>query len=314
MITDKKYFEKISSSISKYCKQTPSLSSIFINDLCGSDIVFKCENFQITGSFKYRAATNAILNLTDEKRSKGVITHSSGNFAQALACAAKSQNIEAHIVMPENAPAFKKKSVEKYNNNLIQSKPTVKDRENMTRLVLQKNKLSFIHPSNNLDVILGNSTIATELLSNNPNLDFILCPVGGGGLLSGLALSSSALSEKCEVIGVEPINVNDAYRSIISKQIETNKTTNTIADGLRTNLGNINFPIILKHVNKIICVQEEEIIDAMHLIHKELGILVEPSGAVSLAGLLKEKKIFKNKKIAVVISGGNVDPNKLPFN
>jgi len=314
MINNKKRLEKISSSISKYCIQTPTLYSTIINDLCKSDIIFKCENFQKTGSFKFRAATNAILNLTDYKKRKGVITHSSGNFAQALACAANSQNIEAHIVMPENAPAFKKKSVLKYNNNLVQSKSTLRDREITTRKILKKNKLSFIHPSNNLDVILGNSTIATELLVKNPELDYILSPVGGGGLLSGLALSSSALSEKCEVVGVEPINVNDAFRSIISKKIETNNTSNTIADGLRTNLGNINFPIILKHINKIICVEEQEIIDAMHLIHKELDILVEPSGAVSLAGLLKEKKIFKNKKIAVVISGGNVDPNKLPFN
>ena len=293
--------------------KTPVLKNKEFNSICDSKIFFKCENFQKSGSFKFRAATNAILNLNETVKKSGVITHSSGNFAQALALASKNQHISSYIVMPQNAPKFKKNAVLKINDNLIECKSTLEERENTTREIQNKYNLTFIHPSNNLDVILGNSTVVSELIQDHADLDYILCPIGGGGLLAGSALACNAYSNKCEIIGVEPLNVNDAYKSLKSKKIEYNLNTDTIADGLRTNLGDINFPIILEHIKSIICVSEDEIINAMKLIYNKLNILIEPSSAVAFAGVLKEKEKFKGKKVGVILSGGNVDSKKLPF-
>jgi threonine dehydratase len=212
--------------------------------------------------------------------------------------------------MPLNS---KKNAVLKINDNLIECKSTLKERENTTREIQNKYNLTFIHPSNNLDVILGNSTVVSELIQDHADLDYVLCPIGGGGLLAGSALACNAYSNKCEIIGVEPQNVNDAYKSLKSKKIEYNLKTDTIADGLRTNLGDINFPIILEHIKSIICVSEDEIINAMKLIYNKLNILIEPSSAVAFAGMLKEKEKFKGKKVGVILSGGNVDSKKLPF-
>ena len=299
--------------MSQYVIKTPVLKNKEINSICDSIIFFKCENFQKSGSFKFRAATNAILNLNETVKKSGVITHSSGNFAQALALASKNQHISSYIVMPQNAPKFKKNAVLKINDNLIECKSTLEERENTTREIKNKYNLTFIHPSNNLDVILGNSTVVSELIQDHADLDYILCPIGGGGLLAGSALACNAYSNKCEIIGVEPLNVNDAYKSLKSKKIEYNLNTDTIADGLRTNLGDINFPIILEHIKSIICVSEDEIINAMKLIYNKLNILIEPSSAVAFAGVLKEKEKFKGKKVGVILSGGNVDSKKLPF-
>jgi threonine dehydratase len=313
MNISRKSLEVIISSMSKYVLKTPVFKNDEINSICKTEVFFKCENFQKSGSFKFRAATNAILNLSSTDKKNGVITHSSGNFAQALALASKNQNIISHIVMPENAPNFKKNAVLKATDNLIECKSTLKDREEKTNAIQAKHNLTFIHPSNNLDVILGNSTVVSELIQDQPDLDYILCPVGGGGLIAGSVLSCQLYSKKCEVIGVEPLNVNDAYRSLQSKKIEYNSNTDTIADGLRTNLGDINFPIILNGIKTIICVEESEIINAMKLVYDKLDILIEPSSAVALAGVLKEKEKFKDKKIGVIFSGGNVDSKKLPF-
>ena len=299
--------------MSTYVINTPVLTNKEVNSICDSEIFFKCENFQKSGSFKFRAATNAILNLNETDKKSGVITHSSGNFAQALALASKNQNISSHIVMPKNAPKFKKNAVIKTTDNLIECKSTLEDREKTTTKIQNKYNLTFIHPSNNLDVILGNSTVVSELIQDHPDLDYILCPIGGGGLIAGSALACKAHSNKCEIIGVEPLNVNDAYKSLKSKKIEYNLKTDTIADGLRTNLGDINFPIILEHIKSIICVSEDEIINAMKLIYNKLNILIEPSSAVAFAGVLKEKEKFKGKKVGVILSGGNVDSKKLPF-
>ena len=313
MNISKKSLDKVKSSISEHIIKTPVLTNKEVNSICDSEVFFKCENFQKSGSFKFRAATNAILNLNETDKKSGVITNSSGNFAQALALASKNQNISSHIVMPKNAPKFKKNAVLKTTNNLIECKSTLVDREKTTTTIQAKYNLSFIHPSNDLDVILGNSTVVSELIQDIAELDYILCPVGGGGLIAGSALSCNAYSNKCEVIGVEPLNVNDAYRSLKSKKIEYNLNTDTIADGLRTNLGDINFPIILDYIESIICVNEDEIISAMKLIYDKLNILIEPSSAVAFAGLLKEKEKFKEKKVGVILSGGNVDSKKLPF-
>ena len=309
----KDYLDEIKTSITKYITKTPVLINKKINSICGAEIFFKCENFQKSGSFKFRAATNAVLNLDSTQKKNGVITHSSGNFAQALSLASQSQNITAHIVMPKNAPEFKKRAVLQCNNNLVECQSTIKDREKISKKIQDKYSLTFIHPSNNLDVILGNSTVVSELLDEYTDLDYIICPVGGGGLISGSALACEAYSTSCEVIGAEPTNVNDAYRSLTSKKIEYNSTTHTLADGLRTNLGDINFPIILKYINTIICIDEIEIINAMKLVYDKLDMLIEPSSAVTFAAVLKEKEKFKGKKIGVIISGGNVENNNLHF-
>ena len=313
MSISRKSLEIVQSSMSQYVIKTPVLKNKEINSICDSIIFFKCEKFQKSGSFKFRAATNAILNLNETVKKSGVITHSSGNFAQALALASKNQHISSYIVMPQNAPKFKKNAVLKINDNLIECKSTLDERENTTREIQNKYNLTFIHPSNNLDVILGNSTVVSELIQDHADLDYILCPIGGGGLLAGSALACNAYSNKCEIIGVEPLNVNDAYKSLKSKKIEYNLNTDTIADGLRTNLGDINFPIILEHIKSIICVSEDEIINAMKLIYNKLNILIEPSSAVAFAGVLKEKEKFKGKKVGIILSGGNVDSKKLPF-
>ena len=313
MSISRKSLEIVQSSMSQYVIKTSVLENKEINSICDSKIFFKCENFQKSGSFKFRAATNAILNLNETVKKSGVITHSSGNFAQALALASKNQHISSYIVMPQNAPKFKKNAVLKINDNLIECKSTLDERENTTREIQNKYNLTFIHPSNNLDVILGNSTVVSELIQDHADLDYILCPIGGGGLLAGSALACNAYSNKCEIIGVEPLNVNDAYKSLKSKKIEYNLNTDTIADGLRTNLGDINFPIILEHIKSIICVSEDEIINAMKLIYNKLNILIEPSSAVAFAGVLKEKEKFKGKKVGIILSGGNVDSKKLPF-
>lgn len=302
---------EIHKHIKPFINRTPVLQFDFINNLCNCNVYFKCENFQKTGSFKIRAASNALKSLSKKSKEKGVITHSSGNFAQGLACASNLQNINAYIVMPENAPRIKKNSVLKYDINLIECKSTLEAREKTTSNILLENDLHFIHPSNDIDVILGNSTIGIELLEEHPDLDYILAPIGGGGLISGIAIASDILSNKCEVIGVEPKQVDDAYRSLKSGRIEYNDSTTTIADGLRTNLGDINFPIIKKLINKIICVKENEIINAMKIFIEKLDVVIEPSSAVALAGLIAEKKFYKNKKVGVVISGGNVDLDSL---
>ena len=304
---------EIHKHIKPFINRTPVLQFDFINNLCNCNVYFKCENFQKTGSFKIRAASNALKSLSKKSKEKGVITHSSGNFAQGLACASNLQNINAYIVMPENAPRIKKNSVLKYDINLIECKSTLEAREKTTSKILLENDLHFIHPSNNIDVILGNSTIGTELLEEHPDLDYILAPIGGGGLISGIAIASDILSNKCEVIGVEPKQVDDAYRSLKSGKIEYNASTNTIADGLRTNLGDINFPIIKKLISKIICVKEDEIINAMKIFIEKLNVVIEPSSAVALAGLIAKKELYKNKKVGVVISGGNVDLDNLPI-
>ena len=304
---------EVHKQIKSFISKTPVLEFDFINELCNCNVYFKCENFQKTGSFKIRAASNALRSLSKESKEKGVITHSSGNFAQGLACASNLQNIDAYIVMPENAPRIKKNAVLKYDINLIECESTLEAREKTTSKILLENDLHFIHPSNDIDVILGNSTIGKELLEQYPDLDYILAPIGGGGLISGIAIASDILSNKCQVIGIEPKQVDDAYRSLKSGKIQYNTSTTTIADGLRTNLGNVNFPIIKKLINKIFCVKEDEIINAMKIFIEKLNVMIEPSSAVALAGLIAEKELYKNKKVGVVISGGNVDLDSLPI-
>ncbi len=304
---------KVHNSVKPYIHKTPVLTSELINEICSCKVYFKCENFQKMGAFKMRGATNAILNLTDEQRNKGVVTHSSGNFAQALSLAAIKNNVKAFIVMPENAPQVKKNAVKTYEGEIIECDSNPIAREEMAEKVRIEKEATFIHPSNDDDVIHGQGTAAIELLEDYPQLDYIFTPVGGGGLIAGTALVAKYFSNKCKVIGGEPKNVDDAYRSLQSGKIEFNVSTNTIADGLRTFLGDRNFPIIKEGVEKIIRVEEEEIINAMKLIWERMKIIIEPSSAVAFAALLKNKDDYKNKEVGIIISGGNVDVTNLPF-
>jgi threonine dehydratase len=296
-----------------YIHQTPILTSQLLNGISDAEIYFKCENFQKMGAFKMRGALNAILQLSDAKKAKGVVTHSSGNFAQAIALAAKTLGITAYIVMPKNAPKVKKDAVLGYGGIVIESDSTPIARELKAAEIVKEKEAAFIHPSNDIPVIIGQGTAALELLNKQPNLETVITPVGGGGLLSGAALSAHYFGNNCKVYAGEPNEANDAFRSLQSGKIESNKTTNTIADGLRTPLGSNTFPIIQKYVNEIICVSEDEIIVAMKLLWERLKIVVEPSSAVAFAAVLKRKDIFKNKKIGVILSGGNVDLTNLPF-
>jgi len=303
----------VRNDISKYVIQTPVLRFDFIDSLCGCNVFFKCENFQHTGSFKYRAAINAIKNIPSQFKNRGVITHSSGNFAHALSKASKELNIPCHIVMPSNTPKFKKSAVQYYTNDIIECEPNLKSRELTTSKILNEKKLYFIHPSNNTDVILGNSTCALELIEEYENLDYVFSPIGGGGLIAGTSIAIKNFTHNCKIIGAEPSNVDDAYRSLISGKIETNITTDTIADGLRTNLGTINFPIIQQHIKEILLVSEKEIIESLNIILNTLKLVVEPSSSVVLAALIKNKSKFKNKNIGLIMCGGNIDFDNLKF-
>jgi len=311
---NKQILIEVHERVKPYIHRTPVLTSQLLNDISGANLFFKCENFQKMGAFKMRGATNAILSLNDDQRKKGVVTHSSGNFAQALSLAAKGLGVKAYIVMPKNAPQVKKNAVIDYNGEIIESDSTPIAREEMAEKVRMELGATFIHPSNDDQVIYGQGTAAMELLEDHPELDYIFSPVGGGGLIAGTALAAKYFSNKCKVIGGEPKNMDDAYRSLQSGKIESNENgSTTIADGLRTVLGDRNFPIIKENVERIIRVEEDEIVAAMKLIWERMKIIVEPSSAVAFAALLKEKEKFKNKNVGIIISGGNVDLKHLPF-
>ena len=245
--------------IKPFIHRTPVMSSRLLNEISGADIYFKCENFQRMGAFKMRGAANAILNLSDEQKARGVVTHSSGNFAQAVALAAKELGVKAYIVMPSSAPSVKKEAVIGYGGEVTVCLPTLEAREANASRIAQETGATPLHPSNDLDVIYGQGTAAIELLEDYPDLDKVFTPVGGGGLIAGTALAVSLFSNKAQTVGGEPFEVDDAYRSLQSGKIETNATTQTIADGLKTQLGDNNFPIIQRHVSEIIRVEEAEI-------------------------------------------------------
>ena len=299
--------------IKPFIHNTPVLSSSYINEITGAEVYFKCENFQKMGAFKMRGAANAILKLSDEQKNNGVVTHSSGNHAQAISLAAKKIGIKAYIVMPSNAPKIKKDAVKGYGGELIECEPNLESREAAAKDLVDSKRATFIHPSNNLDVIIGQGTASKELIEQYGSFDHILVPIGGGGLIAGSALAAKFFGDNCSVIGTEPFEVDDAYRSLLSGKIETNITTNTIADGLRTQLGDKNFPIILNEVKEIIRITEDEIIDSMKLIWQRLKIICEPSCSLPLAGVLKNKHKFKGKKIGIVITGGNIDLDNPPL-
>jgi threonine dehydratase len=265
------------------------------------------------GAFKMRGAMNAVLQLSDNERKNGVATHSSGNFAQALSLAAKILKIKAYIVMPSNSAEVKKRAVLGYGAEIIECEPNLQARERTLEEVVARTGAKFVHPYNDLNVILGNSTAALELFIETSDLDFILAPVGGGGLLSGTALASYHLSPDCKIIGCEPSGADDAFRSLETGTIQPSLNPVTIADGLRTSLGDKTFPIIKQLVHKIIRIDEDEIVVAMRLIWERMKIVIEPSSAVAFAAVMKEKELFRSSRTGIILSGGNVDLDHLPF-
>ena len=299
--------------ISPFIHKTPVFTSANINSILGSTLYFKCENFQKVGAFKYRGATNAILQLGKKELVNGVATHSSGNHAQALALAAKINGCKAFIVMPSNAPQSKKAAVIGYGAKVIECTPTLEARESTLQKVIDEKNAHFIHPYNDLRIISGQATAAKELIEEQPGLDFIIAPVGGGGLLSGTSLSAHFFSPNTKVIGAEPAGADDAYQSFLSGKLVPSMNPNTIADGLLTSLGNLTFPIIIELVDDIKTVDDSLIIRAMKLIWERMKIIIEPSAAVSLAVVMDNQPLFKNKRVGIIISGGNVDFDKLPF-
>lgn len=299
--------------VSPYVHNTPVLTSTTINRMLGASVFFKCENFQRMGAFKMRGATNAILQLSDDERARGVITHSSGNFAAALALAASTLETKAYIVMPSDASYVKKEAVAGYGAHIIECAPGLKSRESTMLAQQKKTGATFVHPSNDMNVILGNSTAVMEMAKEIDTMDVVIAPVGGGGLLAGTALAINHLNYYIETIGAEPFGADDAYLSLKTGKIQPSINPKTIADGLRTQLGDQNFPIIRKFVSKIIRVEESEIVEAMRIIWERMKIIIEPSSAVAVAAMFRNSTEFRKRKIGVILSGGNADLDNLPF-
>ncbi|HAX48110.1 MAG TPA: pyridoxal-phosphate dependent enzyme [Ignavibacteria bacterium] len=303
----------VSDHLKPYIHRTPVMTSGVINDITGTELYFKCENFQKTGSFKIRGAMNAVLQLTASQKAMGVITHSSGNFAQALAYAAKCAGINATIVMPESVVTAKRDAVLGYGAEIVYSGSQPYEREAKCEEMQRNSGAVFIHPSNDINVIAGHTSCAVEFIEDAESLDAVIAPLGGGGLLSGIALGFRNFSMPTLIYAGEPLNASDGYESKKAGRIVPVKDPNTIADGLRTSLGDVTFPIIDRFVKEIITVSEDEIINAMKLIWERMKIVIEPSSAVAFAALLKNISGFKNKKIGIIVSGGNVDLARLPF-
>ena len=299
--------------IRPFVHRTPILTCGTVNEMCDAEIFFKCENFQKVGAFKIRGATNAVFSLNREEATKGVATHSSGNHAAALALAARWRGTRAYVVMPENAPQVKKDAVAHYGAEIIFCKPTLEAREEALAKVVHRTGAAFVHPYNDHRVISGQGTAALELCEEITKLDIVMAPVGGGGLLSGTAIAVGALSPKTHVVAAEPEKADDAFRSLRAGKIIPANNPRTIADGLRTSLGDLTFPIIKRRVKDIVTVSEEGIAVAMRTIWERMKIIVEPSAAVPLGVLLARRPEFLGKRIGVILSGGNVDLAHLPW-
>jgi threonine dehydratase len=300
--------------ISGYVHHTPMLTSRQINHIAGCSLYFKCENFQKIGAFKARGAVNATLSLSEAMRKNGIATHSSGNHAQALAYAGSIVGIKSYIVMPENAPSIKIEAVKGYGAEIIFCKPTLESREKVLQMIVEDTSAFFIHPYNNYSVIAGQATSAFEIFQSKNDLDYVLTPVGGGGLLSGTLLSRNYFSPGTKVISGEPSGADDAYRSLIKGEIVPSLNPDTIADGLLTSLGDKTFKIIYENIEEIVTVSDAEIVEAMKLLWERMKIIVEPSGAVPFAALLRKKEKFQGKQVGIILSGGNVDLKKNYFN
>ena len=299
--------------IKPYIHRTPVLTSQQLNRMFDCEMYFKCENFQKVGAFKFRGATNAVLSLTESQKEHGVVTHSSGNHAAALALAAGINGIKAFIVMPENAPAVKKDAVAGYGASITFCQPTLQSREENCRSIIEKEGATLIHPYDNFNVICGQGTASLELLEEKNDLDVIIAPIGGGGLMSGTSTCTKGIRSNIKVIGAEPQNANDAWKSFKSGILTPSVNPLTIADGLLTSLSELTFSIIRRNTDDIFTVNEESIASSMKLIWERMKIIIEPSSATVLAAISENPGFFRVKKVGLIISGGNVDLNKLPF-
>ncbi|MDT8402224.1 MAG: pyridoxal-phosphate dependent enzyme [Bacteroidales bacterium] len=305
--------EKAYEKIKPYIHKTPVLSSSLLDEMFGASLFFKCENFQKVGAFKFRGATNAVMSLDEEELEKGLVTHSSGNHGAALALAARMRGAKAYIVMPSNSPEVKKQAVAAYGAEIHFCEPNLKAREDTAGRIIEKTGATFIHAYDNFNVISGQGTAGLELLSEHPDLDMVIGPVGGGGLMSGTSIAVKGINPSVRVYGAEPLGADDASRSLKSGVYIPHHTPDTIADGLLTTLSRRTFSILSENMDDIFTVTEESIIRCMKLIWERMKIIVEPSSSVSLAVIDENRDLFKGKKVGLILSGGNVDLKKLPF-
>ncbi|MBI3173916.1 MAG: pyridoxal-phosphate dependent enzyme [Chloroflexi bacterium] len=299
--------------IRPYAHRTPVLTCQSLDEQVGAQVFLKCENLQKVGAFKFRGACNAVYSLTDEQAARGVATHSSGNHAQALALAARMRGIPAYIVMPSNAPQVKKDAVAGYGGRITFCEPTLAARESTLAHIVEETGAEVVHPYNDERVIAGQGTAALELLADVPDLDVVITPVGGGGLLSGTSLTIKGVAPQVRVIAGEPENADDAYRSLQAGRILPSENPKTIADGLLTSLGTLTFPIIRENVEQIVTVSEAGIVAAMKFVWERAKIVIEPSSAVAVGVLWERKTDLTGLKVGVILSGGNVDLGKLPW-
>ena len=286
--------------IRPYAHRTPVLTCSSLNQQVGAQVFLKCENLQKVGAFKFRGACNAVFSLPENEAARGVVAHSSGNHGQALALAARLRGIPAYIVMPHNAPAVKKAAVAGYGGKITFCEPTLESRESTQAQVLAQTGATVVHPYNNYQVIAGQGTAALELLQDVPDLEVILAPVGGGGLLSGTAIAATELSSRIRVIAAEPEQADDAFRSLAAGQIIPSVNPQTVADGLRTSLGDLTFPIIQKHVEQVVTVSEAGIIAAMRFVWERVKIVIEPSAAVAVGALWENKIDLTGLRVGVI--------------
>ena len=293
--------------------RTPVFTNSSLNKLSGAELYFKCDNFQKAGSFKIRGATNTVEQLTIEELSRGVATTSSGNHGAALSMAVTRRGGKTKVVMPNNTPEIKINNVERNGGEVVWCEPEQESRESVLKDLIEETGAVVVHPYNDERIMAGQGTCAKELLEDHPELDVIISPVSGGGLLSGTLLSSKPLKDDIQVFGAEPAEADDAYRSLKLGKIVPNETINTICDGLRAQIGGLTFPVISDLVDDIITVTEEEIIDSMRMIWERLKMIVEPSSSITLGAVLKNKDKFNGKKVGLIISGGNVDLDHLPW-
>jgi threonine dehydratase len=299
--------------IAPHTHRTPVFTSASIDARAKARVFFKCENLQKSGAFKFRGACNAMLSLPQAERRHGVATHSSGNHAAALALAARLLGMRAVIVMPEDASRAKRAAVRAYGAEIVDCGPSLASREQVLEKVLADTGAVLIHPYNDLRVIAGQGTAALELLRQVPSLDVIVAPVGGGGLISGLAVAAAGLAPDTRVVGAEPRAVDDAWHSLQAGRLVTEPGRATIADGLRATLGTLTFPVIRAHVDDIVRVSEESIVEAMRLVWERTKLVVEASAAVAVAALWEQPAAFEGRRIGVILSGGNVDLDALPW-
>ena len=299
--------------IAPHIHRTPVLTSQFINQLAGAELFFKCENLQKAGAFKARGASNAVFGLSDEAAARGVATHSSGNHGTCLSYAAGRRGIPCTVVMPHTAPQAKKDAVRGYGGRGVECEPSTSSREAVFAEVVAETGAEFVHPYNDARVIAGQATCSRELLEQVENLNGVLAPIGGGGMISGTCLTLSHLAPKVQVYAAEPEQADDAFRSFKAGHIIADDAPNTVADGLKVPLKELTWHFVSNHVADILTVSEDEIIDAMKLIWKRMKIVMEPSSAVPLAAILRNKERFAGQRLGVIITGGNVDLDKLPW-